>query len=101
MAAAAVSARARHEELRQTQAALHEDSDSKQEQQRNVWRRMFMLLQGPYMGCFQATASTGERLFCVNLNFRIALREAGETEEAETLPDAADTAAAQAQHSVQ
>lgn len=65
------------------------------------------------MGCFQATASTGERLFCVNLNFRIALKEAGTAEgaatlqEAETLredaplKEAPDTAAAQAQHSVQ
>ncbi len=33
------------------------------------------LLQGPYMGCFQATAASGERLFCVDLNFRIALTE--------------------------
>lgn len=29
--------------------------------------------QGPYMGCFQATAASGERLFCVDLNFKIAL----------------------------
>lgn len=65
------------------------------------------------MGCFQATASTGERLFCVNLNFRVALKETGTAkgaatlQEAETLREAVplkgapDTAAAQAQRSEQ
>ena len=49
------------------------------------------------MGCFQATAASGERLFCVDLNFRIALREAADT-VADATADAIDAAA---QHAVQ
>lgn len=46
--------------------------------------------QGPYMGCFQATAASGERLFCVDLNFKITL---GAPEPAAGAQEAAGTAA--------
>lgn len=30
-------------------------------------------MQGPYLGVFQATASDGVLLFCVDLNFRVGV----------------------------
>ena len=39
-------------------------------------------VQGAYVGCFQATVATGERLFCVDIPFRISLwgEPAGDSE---------------------